>query len=162
MTLLIILLFFFSKFAAASLFPWPWTHLDPLFLLVVCVSFFRSYEIRANLFLAILCGLLTDVAGLDTFGIHVLLYGACSLVVSVVSSQISHQSWFFLIPVLFAGVFLKEHLGYFLRPLWAGASTMPTYSGLFFLRIFSQAAIAAVLGFPLYSLLKRCGFESIE
>lgn len=151
----------FLKFVFLATTGITWSLFDPLLALVVVNAFIRSLETRDYCFYAIFCGFCQDVFSADIFGIHIISYLVCALVVACALKFIYRDNWVFIFPFVFIAAFLNQQIILFLKVLASGSAGL-SFSWFLLLRCSVEASGTTLLAYPLYKVLSPCAKESTE
>lgn len=149
------LLLVLVRWVLAAVLRLPWSVFDPFLALVAMYAFFHGFEARQNISYALYCGFIRDLAGLDTFGLYMLVYLATALAVALFSVIVNRQSPLFVFPVVFVAALAGSHIAWALA-FGLGRAASFSYGFGFLGRSVLEAVGTTLFAYPLYHFSRRC------
>jgi len=155
------ILLVFAKFAFVQISSFPLPFFEPLLALAVVYTFFHSLDIKSWAFYCIFCAVLREIFSLDAFGIYIVSFLITCVAVSVLARLLYRDNWVFVFPVVFAGVFLCDHVVLFLKSFFMEETVWILNYGWVFVRVLLKSIATAIIVYPVFYFSKKCVPELI-
>lgn len=148
--------FFFVQFTSL-----PLPFLDPLWALALMYAFFHGLDTRSWVLYACYCGVAGELSRLGIFGPYLFSTILSCLAVSLLSRLFWRYDWILVIPAVFIGFFLGNHIQLFLTTSFFQQPGWAVHYGFFLGTTLLEALGTSALVFPLYFFSKKCAPELI-